>query len=290
MKEVIVISGKGGTGKTSVTAALASLWQPLVIADCDVDAPDLHLLLSPEVKRTEEFYSGVEPEIDNNLCTRCGVCRTHCAFDALDEQCRIDRAACEGCGVCTLVCPEKAVTLHERHCGQWFESETRFGPMIHALLGTGEENSGKLVTYIKQAARKKATEFNYGFLLSDGSPGTGCPVISSLSGASLAVIVTEPTLSAMHDLKRVLGTAKHFNIPAGIIINKYDINEEIAGDIEKDAEKNDTPVFGRIEYNTEFVSAMVQGKCITEWTARGALNASIRQIAGAVMNYLNGFK
>ncbi len=287
MKEIVVISGKGGTGKTSVTAALASLWKPLVIADCDVDAPDLHLLLSPDIKNTVEFYAGVEPEIDINLCTQCGVCIKHCVFNAVDEQCKIDRAACEGCGVCALVCPEKAVTLHERHCGQWFESATRFGPMIHALLGAGEENSGKLVTQIKQAAREKAGESNYRFLLSDGSPGIGCPVISSLSGANLAVVVTEPTLSAMHDLKRILATARHFNIPAGIIINKYDINEEITGEIEKDAEKNGIPVFGRIAYNTAFVSAMVQGKCITEQAADGRVKRVMMQIADNLVQYLD---
>ncbi len=259
MKELVVISGKGGTGKTSITASLASLWGRSVISDCDVDAADLYLLLNPKIEQEFDFYSGALPEIDASRCTECGLCRESCHYGAISEDFRIDSISCEGCKTCAFICPEEAITIRERRSGTWFISDTRYGPFVHARLGIAEENSGKLVTLLRRKAKEIAELKNIPLLLTDGSPGIGCPVISSISGADLILIVTEPTLSGKHDLKRVLELCTHFSIKAAVLINKADINESISGAITEESLKNGAHFLGRIPYDETVTRAMIQG-------------------------------
>jgi len=225
MKEVVVLSGKGGTGKTSLVGSFAAIAQSKVLADCDVDAADLHLLLNPEQKEENEFWSGQVAVIDGEKCTECGLCQELCYFHAISDF-KVDPVSCEGCGFCYHACPDKAITMTECLSGHWFVSQTRYGPLVHARLGIAEENSGKLVAVVRQNARSIAERENHEYIITDGPPGIGCPVISSLSGTDLALLVTEPTLSGIHDLERVLGVCRHFGVPALVCVNKYDINED----------------------------------------------------------------
>ncbi len=285
MKEVVIISGKGGTGKTTLTAALAALWQNTLTADCDVDAADLYLLLSPTVLQTHDFYSGVLPEVDMDKCTHCGRCVAACEFNAISQDIEINRIDCEGCTVCYHVCPENAISLKERHCGYWYRSDTRFGPMIHATLGIAEENSGKLVTLIKNGAKTLAESLGLDTLLIDGSPGIGCPVISSLAGASFVVIVTEPTVSGIHDMDRVLKLTAHFGIKSGVVINKADLNPEKSREIEKKTKAANAAVIGRIPYDQVFTRAMVAGKTIVEFE-QGATAESVKNISDTILSLI----
>jgi MinD superfamily P-loop ATPase len=285
MKEIVVISGKGGTGKTTLTASLAALYKNNVIADCDVDAADLHLLLDPDIQKTTEFKSGVEAVIDKNICTACGKCREVCKYDAISPDYIVNKIDCEGCAVCSFFCPDNAITLEERHCGEWYLSETRFGPFIHARLGIAEENSGKLVSLIRRQAKLLAEERGLDTILVDGSPGIGCPVISSITGASLVVVVTEPTVSGVHDMERVMGLAKHFQIPAVVVINKSDLNEEMSREIEIKVNGLNSPVIGHIPYDPVVTHAMVQGKTVVEFSD-GPLIKEIEKIGQAILNYV----
>jgi len=275
MKEIVVISGKGGTGKTSITASLAALAQNAVVADCDVDAADLHLLLQPKIVSTADFSGGKKARVITDKCTSCGKCHEVCNFDApkldgpgndiVEKTYAIDPVACEGCSVCVEFCPAKAIEFKEVTNGQWFISDTRFGPMVHARLGIAEENSGKLVTLVRKEAKRIAVEQNKEIIIVDGSPGIGCPVIASITGADLALIVTEPTMSALHDLNRIAELAGHFNIPTAICINKYDINPELADKIEKDAKAKKLNVVSRIPYDTQVTKAQLEAKTIIEY-------------------------
>ncbi|MGB3113344.1 MAG: ATP-binding protein, partial [Candidatus Omnitrophota bacterium] len=231
MKQIVVISGKGGTGKTVLTASLAALAKNKVMADCDVDAADLHLLLKPSIKERHEFKSGATAFIDKRLCTECGRCVAVCRFDAVSEDYAIDPVACEGCGFCYYACPVNAIKMQENATGEWYISDTRFGPLVHAKLGIGEENSGKLVTLVRQKAKEIAEKQRFDWVIIDGSPGIGCPVIASLSGVDFALVVTEPTLSGLHDADRVIKVARHFNIPVKVVINKYDLNVDMTNRI-----------------------------------------------------------
>lgn len=269
MREIVIISGKGGTGKTTITASLAAIVPSRVLADCDVDAADMHLVVQPEIEATHEFYSGELPEIDYDTCIQCGTCRDYCRFSAISEDIRIMKEHCEGCGLCYQVCPEGAIQMQSRLCGYWYESRTRFGPMVHAALGTGEENSGKLVTTVRQAAHNIAERGGYQNVLIDGSPGIGCPVIASLTNASLAVIVGEPTVSAIGDLKRVCELTKFFDIPSLSIINKSDINEELVSEIEHFCREKDIPIAGKLPYDPVFTRAQLQGKTVFEHDPQG---------------------
>jgi MinD superfamily P-loop ATPase len=265
MKELVVLSGKGGTGKTSLAGSFAALAKNKVLADCDVDAADLHLLLEPVIKQKQDFWSGQVAVIDEEKCTQCGLCPELCHFNAIKDF-RVDPISCEGCGFCYHICPAEAITLKENLSGQWFISDTKYGPLVHARLGIAQENSGKLVALVRQQAKLMAEKEGANFIISDGPPGIGCPVISSLSGASLALLVTEPTLSGIHDLERVLGVCRHFNVPALVCINKYDINQENTQQIENYCRQQGVAVAARIPFDNVVTEAMVQGLPIVEYT------------------------
>lgn len=271
MKQVTVISGKGGTGKTTLTAAFASLAENAVIADCDVDAADMHLILKPRILEKED-YCGLEiAKIDPELCTECGKCREYCRYGAVTENLEIDPYTCEGCAVCTVVCPEKAVSMEKRISGQAFSSETRFGPMAHAQLGIGEEASGKLVSVVRNNAGKLAEQYHRHLIIIDGPPGTGCSAIAAITGTDLVLVVSEPTVSGIHDLKRVLELTLHFMIPAVVCINKYNINEENTRLIEKFCTEAEVPVLGRLPYNDIATKAMLQEKTLIEYANNSEL-------------------
>ncbi len=267
MHEIVIISGKGGTGKTSLTGAFAHLASNKVICDLDVDAPDLHLLLQPVREREEEFLSGYEAVIEEEKCTRCGVCASMCRFGAIRENGEgfsVDSRRCEGCKVCVAFCPSDAVLFPRKHCGNWYVSSTRFGPMVHAQLFPGEENSGRLVMVLKQQARELAKARGMDLILCDGTPGIGCPVISSLSGTHLAVAVTEPTPSGRHDLERVVELCSHFRVAVAVIINKYDLNPEEVAKIESYCRERNYPVLARLPHDPVVTKAMLQGLVVTE--------------------------
>jgi MinD superfamily P-loop ATPase len=267
MREIVVISGKGGTGKTSITAAFAHLAANKVICDLDVDAPDLHLLLDPTVVRDEAFISGHEAVIDPEKCVGCGLCASMCRYDAIDRDGDVYRIAplrCEGCKVCVAFCPEQAIDFPDRHCGQRYLSDTRFGPMIHAQLFPGQENSGLLVSRLKKEARVLAEERGLDLILCDGAPGIGCPVIASLSQTDLAVVVTEPTPSGVHDLERVAGLCDHFRTKVAVIINKHDLNPEHAGRIDALCSEKGYSLLARLPHDTAVTEAMVRRQAVTE--------------------------
>jgi len=276
MKQIVIISGKGGTGKTVITGAFAALAKNKVMADCDVDAADLHLLLSPVIKQRHEFRSGKTAKIDKRLCKECGKCISVCRFNAI-RNCSVDPISCEGCGVCVQACPEKAISLEQHRSGQWFISDTRCGPMIHAQLGIGEDNSGKLVSLVRQQAKLTAESAAKQYVLIDGPPGIGCPVIAAITGVDLVLAVTEPTLSGIHDLKRVVGVASHFSIPVVVCINKYDINLENSLHIEEYCASNNLEVLGKIPYDQCVTKAMVNKKSVIEYPC-GEVTKSIEHL------------
>ncbi len=270
MKEIVIISGKGGTGKTSITASFAYLGgKDIVVADCDVDAADMHLLMKPEIKFSEDFYSSEVAIINQDACTKCGECADVCRFDAIpiiDGNYVVAPLDCEGCAYCSLICPTKAIDMVQRKDGQWFISNTKFGStFVHAKLGIGTENSGKLVAKVKNEAQRLAKEDNKDFIIVDGSPGIGCAVVSSLSGANFVVLVTEPTVSGLHDLKRVYELVKRFNIKAGCIINKYDLNEDKTNEIIEFLNKESIEHIASLPYDETFTKSMTQGQTIVEY-------------------------
>jgi MinD superfamily P-loop ATPase len=285
MRELVVISGKGGTGKTSVTASLAVLAEQVVVADCDVDAADLHLILSPDIQARQTFISGHEAVVRDDVCVGCGACQVHCRFDAISETCdeagvvqfRVDAHACEGCGVCVKMCPVKAIEFPERVCGEWFVSETRVGPMVHARLGIGADNSGKLVSLVRKQASDIAKAQGLDWVLVDGPPGIGCPVIASITGASAVLIVTEPTLSGEHDLERTLSLTAHFDVPAFVCVNKWDINPDMAERIEQQARSAGAQCVARIPYDPIVTQAQMLGQAVAE-DPNGPLTETLNQI------------
>ena len=285
MKQLTVISGKGGTGKTTLVASFAALTERKVLADCDVDAADLHLLLPPEERRRETFVGGRQPHLDPEVCIECGECRERCRFDAVTEEYRIDSVACEGCGLCAAVCPVDAIEMRSVDVGEWFVSDTPYGSMVHARLGIAEENSGKLVTMVRQQARLLAEEQGLDLVLIDGPPGIGCPVISAISGVDLVLAVTEPTLSGIHDLERILGVARHFGIPALVCVNKHDLNPENTERIGTFCAESGVEMVGVIPFDPTVIRALVEGKTIVEY-ADGPVAEAIQGIWARVAGIL----
>lgn len=278
MKELVVISGKGGTGKTSIMAAFSSLAKNKILCDADVDAADLHLLTDPEIKKRYDFQGGGIAVIDSDKCTQCGLCRELCRWEAISEQFEVDSIECEGCGVCVDFCPEQAIEFPLSTCGQWFISDTRFGPMVHARLGIAEENSGKLVTLIRQEAKKLAEKNKLDLIITDGPPGVGCPVIASIGGATALLIVTEPTVSGLHDMERVAQLANHFKVPAMVCVNKFDLNTDQTQAIEKLAKEKNMTVLERIPFDPIFTKSMVQGKTIFEYNTESTVGQAVKQL------------
>jgi MinD superfamily P-loop ATPase len=265
VKEVVILSGKGGTGKTSLVGSFAAIARNKVMADCDVDAADLHLLLGPTVREPGEFRSGQVAVIDRDRCTGCDLCRTVCRFGAVRDY-DIDPISCEGCGFCARVCPAGAISMNECRAGEWFVSDTRYGPLVHARLGIAQENSGKLVALVRQKARELTGQQGLDLIISDGPPGIGCPVISSLSGASLALIVTEPTLSGRHDLERILDVCRHFGVPATVCINKYDLNEANTKTIRDRCAESGVDVAAMVPFDNVVTEAVVRGVPVVAYT------------------------
>jgi len=265
MKQIVVISGKGGTGKTVITASFAALADKKVMADCDVDAADLHLLLKPRIQQRSEFISGVSALINKEVCAQCGKCREVCRFDAINEDFTVDPISCEGCAFCHHACPVEAIEMKENISGEWYVSDTRFGTMVHAKLGIAEENSGKLVSLVRKKAKELAESQGSDWIIIDGSPGIGCPVIASLSGVDCALVVTEPTLSGLHDAHRVIKVAQHFKVPLKLVINKYDLNLDMVRRIENYCQDNNVEVVGKIGFDRDVVNSMVNGQTIIEY-------------------------
>jgi MinD superfamily P-loop ATPase len=287
MKELIVISGKGGTGKTSLLAAFASLAENKVLCDADVDAADLHLIMNPDVFTRADFKSGHTANINRDKCTECGLCLDLCRFDAISDDFKVNPIDCEGCGVCVYFCPEKAIDFPENTCGEWFKSDTRFGPMVHARLGIAEENSGKLVTLVRQESKRLADEKNFDLILTDGPPGVGCPVIASIGGASAVLIVAEPTLSGIHDMERVVQLANHFKVPTMVCVNKFDLNVDLTRDIENFARDEGLSCLGRIPFDPIFTEAMVQGQTIIEYNNDSQAGHAVKKIWHMLSKKLN---
>jgi MinD superfamily P-loop ATPase len=265
MKEITVISGKGGTGKTTILASLAALVKRAVLVDADVDAADLHLLLKPQVRRREPFVASQVAVIDPEKCDGCRKCEEACRFEAIRDL-QVDPISCEGCGVCFHVCPRGAILMKEVQSGEWFISQTRYGPMVHAKLGVAQENSGKLVTLVRKEAQRIAREGGYPLILIDGPPGIGCPVIASLGGVDAVLVVTEPSLSGIHDLERVLGVSRHFQVPAWVCVNKWDINPENTEKIEAFCQREGCPVIGKVPFDPIVTKAMVMESTVVEYT------------------------
>ena len=275
MKQLTVISGKGGTGKTTITAGFAALSEDSVFADCDVDASNLHLLLNPDVKETMEFKGLKMAVIDPDRCTHCGLCMDLCKFDAIADY-TVDPIHCEGCKVCVENCPVEAIDFVERVCGHAYISETRFGPMSHARLIPGMENSGKLVTLVRQNAQKLAEDTDAKMVLVDGPPGIGCPVIASLANIDASIIVVEPTLSGIHDLKRALELLQHFEIEPMVIVNKHDLNDVNTEDIGSFCYDNNVPLIGKIPFDEGVTKAMVQGMTVIEYDKESGSSKAIK--------------
>jgi MinD superfamily P-loop ATPase len=294
MKQLVILSGKGGTGKTSVAAALAHLASeemPIVLADADVDAANLELVLDPVKLEEHIFMGGQVAIIDPELCQLCGRCYDVCRFDAVlpgDDTYRIDGLACEGCASCFYQCPEDAITVEEQQAGLWFRSDTRFGPLFHAHLFAAQENSGKLVTIVKQQGRLLGLDEGRELLIVDGPPGIGCPVISANAGADLALLVTEPTVSGVHDLERILATVNHFRVPALVVLNKADVNPVHTARIADYCAEQGIELVAKLPYDTVVTEAMVQGQPVTLYQPDGPMATALGEMWARVRSYLNG--
>jgi len=278
MKSITVISGKGGTGKTILTASFAALAKSKVMADCDVDAADLHLILKPDIEREEVFEGGMSAKIYLSECIECGECIELCRYEAIGDDFVVDPISCEGCALCYNICPTHAIEMEASRRGRWYISKTRHGPMVHARLGVAEENSGKLVALVRQQARLIAERDGLEYTIVDGPPGIGCPVISSITGTDLVVVVTEPTISGLHDLQRVFSLATHFRIRSLVCVNKYDLNAQFTDQIENYCDTVGSTFLGRIPFDTIVIEAMVNGKAVVEYSEDGGVSEEIRRI------------
>ena len=284
MRQLTILSGKGGTGKTTLTSSFAVLAKNAVVADCDVDAPDLHMLLHPKILKTQSFKASKIAVIDEAKCKRCGLCRENCAFDCINSDLKVDNILCEGCGVCVISCPANAITLAERVSGHAYISKTKYGFMSHAMLRPGEANSGKLVTLVRQNARVVAEKENSNLVIIDGSPGIGCPVIASITGVDAGLVVTEPTLSGIHDLERVLQLLNHFRVAPFVCINMYDINRNNTKKILHFCRENGVKVVGRIRFRPKVTEAMVHGKTIVEYYPMDAVAKEVESVWKSLAN------
>lgn len=286
MKEIVVLSGKGGTGKTSIVGSFAALAKNKVLVDCDVDAADLHLLLQPVIREKHDFRSGKKALIDEDKCIQCGLCQELCRFEAITDF-KVNPIYCEGCGFCFHVCPAGAITMNENVAGECFVSDTNYGTLVHAKLGIAQENSGKLVASVRQTARVLAEKQGVDYIINDGPPGIGCPVISSLSGARLALLITEPTLSGIHDLDRVMEVCQHFNVPALVCINKYDINEDNTRHIEDYCHTQHADAVARISFDKVVTEAMVHGLPVVKYSD-GKVSRQINLLWQNIFDRLSG--
>jgi MinD superfamily P-loop ATPase len=286
IKQLSIVSGKGGTGKTTMAAAFAFLAKNKVMVDCDVDAADLHLLLQPKILSQEKYFGGRSPHVDLEKCTQCGLCSEVCRFNAIDRGV-VDLVSCEGCGFCSHICPEEAIKMEEAFSGDWFVSETLYGPFVHARLGIGEENSGKLVTVVRKKAMEIAQERSLELILIDGPPGIGCPVTASLTGVNLVLAITEPTLSGIHDLERILKLSGHFKIPSMVCVNKFDINLDQTAQIGSYCQTNGSRLIGQIPFERKVVEALVNGKTIMEYPC-SEVQGVVRRMWEEVESILRG--
>jgi MinD superfamily P-loop ATPase len=286
MKQLTVLSGKGGTGKTSITASFAVLARNVVVADCDVDAPDLHMLLHPRVIKAQEFIGSKLAVIEKAKCIKCSLCRENCNFGAITSDLNVNAISCEGCGVCKVVCPVDAITLVPRVSGKAFISKMKSGFMSHAQLYPGESNSGKLVTLVRQNAKILVDKENCDLIIIDGSPGIGCPVIASITGVDAALVVTEPTLSGIHDLERVLSLLDHFYVAAFVCINMYDINVSNTKNILNFCKENRTDIVGIIPFSPEVTQAMINGKTIVDYSPTSDISEEIKNMANKLIQFL----
>lgn len=267
MRKLTVISGKGGTGKTSLVGCFAALARrEAVMVDGDVDAANLSLILRPRLLEKHEFRASHVAEVNRQNCTQCGLCRELCRFDALSADYCVDPLSCEGCAFCFHACPDNAIAMVERVSGQWFVSSTPYGTLVHARLGIAEENSGKLVTKIRTRAQDIASGGDLSWTIIDGPPGIGCPVIASLAGVDRALVVTEPTVSGIHDMMRVTEVCRHFGVPVAVCINRFDLDESQSGLIEGFCRKERVQMVGKIPFDRVFVEAMVAGVPVIEYT------------------------
>jgi MinD superfamily P-loop ATPase len=290
MKELIIISGKGGTGKTSLMAAFAYLAENKVLCDADVDAADLHLITAPDILEKHDFQGGNTAIINKDKCTECGLCIDLCKWGAISETFEVNSIECEGCGVCVYFCPEKAIDFPLNTCGEWYISDTRFGPLVHARLGIAEENSGRLVSLVRNEAKKLAEEKGLDLILTDGPPGIGCPVIASIGGADAVLIVTEPSVSGKHDMQRVVQLANHFKVPAFLCVNKFDLNKDITDEIEKFAKEKGLTCLGYIPFDQNFTKAMVQGQTIFEYDSNSSSAQAIRKLWKSISEKLDDLR
>jgi MinD superfamily P-loop ATPase len=285
VNEVAVISGKGGTGKTTVCVALGILAGDVVMADCDVDAPDVHIILNPSINSTTDFIASKVAVIDEDACTECGLCDEACRFHAITNS-KVDPIGCEGCGVCAHICPENAIKMVERQSGYLYDSETRIGPMVHAKLLPGEGNSGRLVTEVRKLSTKIATDQGISTVLIDGSPGIGCPVIATVTGIKLGIIVTEPTMSGIHDMQRVSELLQKFRVKTTVIINKYDLNLENTEAIERFCKSNDIEVLGKIKFDSIMTKSMVAAQTLPEFAPDHEISHLLEQVWKRIMKIL----
>jgi MinD superfamily P-loop ATPase len=294
MKEITILSGKGGAGKTSVAAALASLAKNTVFCDNDVDAADLHLIFNPKIQETHKFDSGSKAEINPGICTNCGLCEEYCRFDAIHQNSgnlpEVNIFQCEGCRLCERICPVQAITIHQNFNNQWFVSETRFGPLVHAKMGPGEENSGKLVTEIRQKAKETALAQKANFVINDGPPGIGCSAIASVTGTDVVLLIIEPTVSGLHDAKRLVQLVENFKIPLFAIINKFDINIEFTKNVEDYLAEKSIPLIGKIPFTTAMVESMIAEKTIVEFHPKSEISLTFNGIWKKLMQVISAGK
>jgi MinD superfamily P-loop ATPase len=284
MKQILIISGKGGTGKTMLSGCFSVLAENKIIVDADVDAANLHLLLQPQIKEEYEFIGGKIAKIDKDKCVECGTCREICRFEAISENFVINPVFCEGCTICSYFCDVEAIILEDRISGKYFISETKYGPLVHARLGIAQENSGKLVAKLREIAKEMAEKENRDYVIIDGPPGVGCPVMASMTGVDLVIAVTEPTLSGLHDLERVIDLSKHFKVPVKVVINKFDLNASMSSQIESTLKEKGVEVIGKIPFSEDILKSVKLEMPFIEYAKKYKKSEEISEIIEELWN------